>query len=138
MSTANPSYKPSEGKREEFRKYLEKNGVMDALTRVLVNLYEEADKPDDALEYIRDKMAVMAGLETTKQLQMKLADAEERIKELESQLQTGDGPVEDVSAPTASTPDMPFTEDQIKTEDDAAPPPPPTEEPPAENPPEES
>lgn len=68
MSTANPSYKvsvlviikfynyqkllqPSEGKREEFRKYLEKNGVMDALTKVLVNLYEEEKKPEDALEY---------------------------------------------------------------------------------------
>lgn len=68
MSASNPSYKvcflnrprhnfygvflqPSEGKREEFRKYLEKNGVMDALTRVLVNLYEEVDKPEDALEY---------------------------------------------------------------------------------------
>lgn len=42
---------PSEGKREEFRKYLEKNGIMDALTKVLVNLYEEVEKPDDALQY---------------------------------------------------------------------------------------
>ena len=41
---------PSEGKREEFRKYLEKGGVMDALTNVLVNLYEEPEKPEDALE----------------------------------------------------------------------------------------
>lgn len=43
-------FQPSEGKREEFRKYLEKNGVLDALTKVLVNLYEEVDKPKDALE----------------------------------------------------------------------------------------
>jgi len=92
MTTPNPSYKPSEGKREEFRKYLEKNGVMDALTRVLVNLYEEVDKPEDALEYIRDKLAVIAGLETNKQLQMKIEDAEEKIKALEAQLQaSGDG-----------------------------------------------
>lgn len=41
---------PSEGKREEFRKYLEKTGVMDALTKVLVSLYEEPEKPEDALE----------------------------------------------------------------------------------------
>ncbi|XP_030754051.1 c-Myc-binding protein [Sitophilus oryzae] len=89
MSTANPSYKPSEGKREEFRKYLEKNGVMDALTKVLVNLYEEIDKPDDALEYIRDKLAVIAGIETYKQIQTKLMEAEEKIKELEGQIQPG-------------------------------------------------
>ncbi|XP_066255901.1 c-Myc-binding protein homolog [Euwallacea similis] len=89
MSAANPSYKPSEGKREEFRKYLEKNGVMDALTRVLVNLYEEAEKPEDALEYIRDKLAIIAGLETNKHLQIKLGEAEGKVKDLEAQLATG-------------------------------------------------
>lgn len=91
MSAGNPSYKPSEGKREEFRKYLEKNGVMDALTKVLVNLYEEVDKPEDALEYIRDKLAVIGGLETHKQLQNKLTEAEERIRELETQLEGAGG-----------------------------------------------
>lgn len=42
---------PAEGKRDEFRKYLERTGVMDALTKVLVALYEEAEKPENALEY---------------------------------------------------------------------------------------
>jgi hypothetical protein len=44
-------FQPIDSKREEFRKYLERAGVMDALTKVLVSLYEEAEKPDDALEY---------------------------------------------------------------------------------------
>ena len=67
--------KVADSKREEFRKYLEKAGVMDALTKgeflvdfqfilflllsffpcvgstVLVNLYEEPEKPANALEY---------------------------------------------------------------------------------------
>lgn len=30
---------------------MERAGVMDALTKVLVSLYEEAEKPDDALQY---------------------------------------------------------------------------------------
>lgn len=30
----------NEAKKEEFRKYLEKTGVVDQLTRVLVGLYE--------------------------------------------------------------------------------------------------
>ncbi|KAL1505173.1 hypothetical protein ABEB36_004795 [Hypothenemus hampei] len=89
MTSPNPSYKPSEGKREEFRKYLEKNGVMDALTRVLVHLYEEVDKPEDALEYIRDRLSIISGLETNKQLQLRLSDAETRIRELEAQLHGG-------------------------------------------------
>lgn len=47
------SYRSSEAKKEEFRKYLETNQVIDALTRVLVNLYEEPDKPDEPVEYIK-------------------------------------------------------------------------------------
>ncbi|KAK6636819.1 hypothetical protein RUM43_010482 [Polyplax serrata] len=45
------TYRPIDSKREEFRKYLERAGVMDALTKVLVALYEEPEKPVDAMEY---------------------------------------------------------------------------------------
>ncbi|KAJ1532365.1 hypothetical protein ONE63_000966 [Megalurothrips usitatus] len=48
------SYRPVDSKREEYRKYLERAGVMDSLTRVLVSLYEEQDKGIDALEYVRN------------------------------------------------------------------------------------
>lgn len=44
-------FQPIDSKREEFRKYLEKAGAMDALTKVLVMLYDEPEKPADALEY---------------------------------------------------------------------------------------
>jgi predicted RNase H-like nuclease (RuvC/YqgF family) len=47
------SYKAVDSKREEFRKYLEKAGVMDVLTKVLVGLYEEPEKPNDALDYLK-------------------------------------------------------------------------------------
>lgn len=43
-----------EAKKDEFRNYLEKTGVVDQLTRVLVSLYEEQDKPQNALEYINN------------------------------------------------------------------------------------
>ncbi|CAH1988244.1 unnamed protein product [Acanthoscelides obtectus] len=115
--TTNQTYKPSEGKREEFRKYLEKNGIMDALTKVLVNLYEEPDKPEDALQYpyvilvfslvkdsqksklkpifcshfpsqyILDKLSIQAGLETQKQLLSKLEEANNHVKALEEELE---------------------------------------------------
>ncbi|XP_049828523.1 c-Myc-binding protein-like [Schistocerca gregaria] len=45
--------KPVDEKREEFRQYLERGGVMDALTRALVALYEENDKPPDPVDYVR-------------------------------------------------------------------------------------
>ncbi|BBN19023.1 hypothetical protein MPTK1_8g07380 [Marchantia polymorpha subsp. ruderalis] len=43
----------SESKKEAFRKYLESSGVLDALTKVLVALYEEHDKPPIAIEFVR-------------------------------------------------------------------------------------
>lgn len=47
------TYQSSESKKEEFRKYLEKSNVIDALTKVLVNLYEEPEKPDKPVEFIK-------------------------------------------------------------------------------------
>jgi hypothetical protein len=43
----------SESKKEAFRKYLEASGVLEALTKVLVALYEEHEKPPIALEFVR-------------------------------------------------------------------------------------
>lgn len=45
------SFQTTDSKKEEFRKYLEKAGVIDQLTRVLVGLYEEPEKPGNAIEY---------------------------------------------------------------------------------------
>lgn len=43
-------------KREEFRKYLEKAGALDNLTKTLVKLYEEKEKPADAVKFIRKNL----------------------------------------------------------------------------------
>ena len=51
MSTMG-QYKPADSKREEFRKYLEKSGVLDSLTKVLVALYEEPEKPSNAIDFL--------------------------------------------------------------------------------------
>mmetsp|Transcript_11766 Transcript_11766/g.20975 ORF Transcript_11766/g.20975 Transcript_11766/m.20975 type:complete len:96 (-) Transcript_11766:2921-3208(-) len=40
-------------KKEEFRRYLEKSGVIDALTKVLVGLYEEPERPTHAVDYLK-------------------------------------------------------------------------------------
>ncbi|XP_037548786.1 C-Myc-binding protein [Nematolebias whitei] len=47
------NYRASDSKREQFRRYLERSGVLDTLTSVLVALYEEPDKPSNALDYIK-------------------------------------------------------------------------------------
>mmetsp|Transcript_18787 Transcript_18787/g.16263 ORF Transcript_18787/g.16263 Transcript_18787/m.16263 type:complete len:84 (+) Transcript_18787:37-288(+) len=47
------SFQTTESTKEEFRKYLEKSGVIDQLTRVLVGLYEEPEKPNNAIDFIK-------------------------------------------------------------------------------------
>ncbi|KAF5189777.1 c-Myc-binding protein [Thalictrum thalictroides] len=45
-----------EAKKEAFRKYLESSGVLDALTQVLVALYEQNNKPSSAIEFVQQKL----------------------------------------------------------------------------------
>ncbi|XP_031476009.1 uncharacterized protein LOC116247811 [Nymphaea colorata] len=45
-----------EEKKEAFRRYLESSGVLDALTKVLVALYEENEKPVSAIEFIKHSL----------------------------------------------------------------------------------
>ncbi|KAK9185348.1 hypothetical protein WN943_025704 [Citrus x changshan-huyou] len=45
-----------EAKKEAFRKYLDSSGVLDALTKVLVALYEQNDKPSSALEFFQQEL----------------------------------------------------------------------------------
>jgi len=54
------TYRAADSRREEFRKYLEKAGVMDVLTRVLVGLYEEPEKPNNALDFLRQHIGAAA------------------------------------------------------------------------------
>ena len=50
MSSAKMS---QDAKKEEFKKYLEKAGVLELLTKSLVSLYEEPEKPNDAVNYLK-------------------------------------------------------------------------------------
>ena len=47
------SLQTSEQKKEEFRKYLERNAIIDQLTKVMVGLYEEPEKPNNPIEFIK-------------------------------------------------------------------------------------
>ncbi|XP_043520821.1 c-Myc-binding protein isoform X2 [Frieseomelitta varia] len=78
---------PPDSKKEEFRKYLERAGVMDALTKVLVSLYEEPEKPDDALEYIRLHLGGITEVDVeVKLLKEELEEAKSKITELKAKL----------------------------------------------------
>ncbi|XP_014482051.1 PREDICTED: C-Myc-binding protein isoform X2 [Dinoponera quadriceps] len=78
---------PIDIKREEFRKYLERSGVMEGLTKVLVMLYEEPEKPADALEYVRKHVGgIMEDTSEVDLLKKELDEAKAKIAELKSKL----------------------------------------------------
>ncbi|CAL5406959.1 unnamed protein product [Camellia sinensis] len=70
-----------EAKKEAFRKYLESSGVLDALTKGLVALYEQNDKPSSAVEFIQQKIGGPTVSEYEK-LQAELSDLQIKYQEL--------------------------------------------------------
>lgn len=72
-------HRASESKREQFRRYLEKSGVLDTLTGVLVALYEESDKPSNALDFIKLQLgATGPAPEDTEALHAEVADLKQK------------------------------------------------------------
>ncbi|XP_030645286.1 C-Myc-binding protein [Chanos chanos] len=72
-------YRAPESKREQFRRYLEKAGVLNSLTNVLVALYEETDKPNNALDFIKHHLGA-AGPDgaDTEALRTELAELQQK------------------------------------------------------------
>ena len=76
--------------REEFKKYLEISGIQEKMVNMLVNLYEEPDKPADPFAYFKSLLeaedAGSADIEALKQenadMKVKIAEAEAKIEEL--------------------------------------------------------
>ncbi|KAL7295478.1 c-Myc-binding protein homolog [Trichogramma pretiosum] len=103
MSNTSTSTKPVDVKREEFRKYLEHAGVMDALTNVLVSLYESSERPEDALEYLRRHFMGSDSVKVEKQevesLKKELCDAKAQIAELKLKLSKHDAQYSPQSSP---------------------------------------
>ncbi|XP_028316803.1 C-Myc-binding protein [Gouania willdenowi] len=72
-------YRATESKREQFRRYLEKSGVLATLTSVLLALYEENDKPNNALDFIKLHLGVGAPEPAdTEALRMELDDLQRK------------------------------------------------------------
>jgi len=74
--------------KEEFRNYLEKSGIIDALTKVLVGLYEEHEKPVDALEWMKSHLGSVASFEVdalkkeNEELRKKNAELQQSLEDL--------------------------------------------------------
>ena len=86
------SVQTTEQKKEEFRAYLDRAGVIDQLTKVLVGLYEEPEKPGNAIEFIKKCLGAPSDsdVETLKsdneKLKQEKSELEQKIAALEAEL----------------------------------------------------
>ncbi|KAF4671074.1 hypothetical protein FOL46_000496 [Perkinsus olseni] len=82
-----------DAQKDEFRKYLEKTGVVSQLTRVLVGLYEEPDRPSDGIDYIKKYLGAPAGIDVdelraeNEDLKRKNANLQQQVDDLVAQLE---------------------------------------------------
>jgi len=77
------SYKAADSKREEFRKYLEKAGVMDVLTKILVGLYEEPEKPNNAIDFLKQHLGADAPQTAdVEALKLEVTDLRQQVEKL--------------------------------------------------------
>ena len=87
------SVQTTEQKKEEFRKFLEKTGVIDQLTKVLVGLYEEPEKPQNAVEFIKRSLGAPQDNDTdqlkadNEELKRMVADLQKKVDVLTRELE---------------------------------------------------
>ncbi|XP_017279231.1 c-Myc-binding protein-like [Kryptolebias marmoratus] len=75
-------HRASDSKREQFRRYLEKTGVVDSLTCVFVSLYEQQEKPANALEYVKEHLGAVGQISDTEALQQEVMDLRQKCARL--------------------------------------------------------
>jgi hypothetical protein len=72
---------PIDESKEDFRLYLAKHGILDALTKVLAKIQRE--QPENPLEFLSANLCTSLCLqETIRDLEMKLADANQELQRL--------------------------------------------------------
>lgn len=87
------SVQTTEQKKEEFRKYLEKAGVIDQLTKVLVGLYEEPEKPGNVIDFIKKSLGAPSDTDVeqlmaeNEELKRQKSDLERKIESVQSELE---------------------------------------------------
>ncbi|EPR57439.1 C-Myc-binding family protein [Toxoplasma gondii RUB] len=85
---------PVELQKQEFKKYLEDHGVLQQLSRVLVGLYEEPDRPLNALDYIKKYLGAPTGADIdalrseVDSLKKENAGLKARVEQLQQEVDT--------------------------------------------------
>jgi hypothetical protein len=77
----------AESSKENYRRFLEKNNVIDALTKALVALYEEPNRPDKPLDFLVKKLNGRTESEFV-ELEQNLERAQAEIQALKARIES--------------------------------------------------
>jgi regulator of replication initiation timing len=78
---------------DEFRQYLDKSGIIERLTQILVDLYEMEPKPENPLQYIRNHLGSLKDVDVeelvteNEELKLRSDELESTIDSLMNQLE---------------------------------------------------
>ncbi|XP_055851383.1 c-Myc-binding protein homolog [Episyrphus balteatus] len=79
------AFKPIEPKRDEFRRYLESCGTIEALTKVFSKLLDEEIEPEEPLEFIKQNLGgSLLQAHKIEYLNSELKDARKEVGELKN------------------------------------------------------
>ena len=75
----------SDGRKEDFKKYVSESGVVDSLNRVLAALYDEPQRPEDPMEYIKSYLGAPKGVKA-EELEKENQELRNKIAEIDAQI----------------------------------------------------
>lgn len=85
------SFQPIDSKRDEFRKFLERAGLIDLVSKCFIKLYEETEKPENPIEYFRENIGdALKEKMKIKMLQAELEEAKKEIEDLRKKIKKDD------------------------------------------------
>ncbi|XP_070492661.1 c-Myc-binding protein homolog [Chironomus tepperi] len=80
------SFKPIDESKEDYRLYLARHGVLDALTKVLSKI--QGMQPDNPLEFLASNLSVSLNQQDMiRDLEMKLGSATQEINRLQKEVE---------------------------------------------------
>jgi hypothetical protein len=80
----NNTYNTMQSEKDQFRTYLKKSGIIDALTKVLVAVYEDQEKPKDSVEFLKKHLGPVIGVDI-EALEKENAELKAKIEQLSKQ-----------------------------------------------------
>uniref|UniRef100_A0A2M3ZIQ6 Putative nucleus n=1 Tax=Anopheles braziliensis TaxID=58242 RepID=A0A2M3ZIQ6_9DIPT len=109
------NYKPIDSAKEDFRKYLNRQGVLDAITKVLTKC--NSNRPENAIEFLVDNLGDrVKEEETIARLRSALTDAQNEIARLNKVINTLKGNQDGQEKEGSDTPETITSEENASPE----------------------